>query len=80
MGLSFFAYNEENKKAIFRNNFFLVKNGFSLEELYSIPTNEYYEYVKILNDYNKEKDKQSSTSNKSIKRPKTVGNTTPRKR
>lgn len=57
MVLSFFGFNESNLYKIYNSIFYLVKWGFSRNDLFGMPIPEYEEYIKNLNNYYKEKNK-----------------------
>lgn len=49
--------------------FYLINWGFSYETLSSIPTYEFYDYIKLLNDHNAEKPKPGQTVENKEPRP-----------
>jgi hypothetical protein len=57
---SFFVHAESNLSKIRNNNFVLIKHGFRLEELKSMPLDEFYDYIQLYNRMAEEKNKSAS--------------------
>lgn len=46
----------------YKTNMALIKHGFSLEELKNMPIHEYYAYVKLYNEEQKERQRKQNQS------------------
>jgi len=71
LGLSFFGFSENNLYKLYNTTFYLVKWGFSHDDIHRLPIPEYEYYVKFLNEFYAEKNKAANPE----KGPPTIGNT-----
>lgn len=77
LGLSFFAFSPENIHNVRYNLFYLIDWGFSYSDLVSMPLDEFYEYIELLNKHRKKENEKISEPAMVPERPKTIGEVIP---
>ena len=77
--MSFFAFSPENIHNVRYNLFYLIDWGFAYSDLVSMPLDEFYEYIELLNKHRKkENDYVTKEQTPNIPdRPKTIGEVIP---
>lgn len=76
-GLSFFVFNPENIHNLRYNLFYLIEWGFTYSDLISMPLEEFYEYIELLNKHRKREKETPVESNMAQERQKTIGEVIP---
>lgn len=64
---NFFVFSEQNLINIYENIFYLVKWGFSRNEIKDMPIMEYLKYIRLMNEYYEKKNKSYSSSKEIMK-------------
>lgn len=75
--MSFFAFSPENIHNVRYNLFYLIDWGFAYSDLVSMPLDEFYEYIELLNKHRKKENESVPQNNFVQERPKTIGEVIP---